>query len=41
MSELHSDALLGGTWAWDTDDDELSFEDRHEQRRDEGRSATP
>ena len=33
MNELHSDALLGGTWSWD-DDDDVAFEDHSEQIRD-------
>ena len=38
MDELHGDALLGGSWSPDTDDDP-AFEDREEQRRDEGRTS--
>ncbi len=31
MDERHSDALLGGMWSWQADDDELSIDDPREQ----------
>ena len=34
MNELHSDALLGGTWSWETDEDDVYVEDKREQIRD-------
>lgn len=34
MNKLHSDALLGGAWSWDAEEDDAYVEDHREQIHD-------